>query len=315
LVVPVCAARPEFVTRYTEVSMGVQASRGRRPQKNFLRVPEALLRKSQSLPGDEIVVATVVRISSAALAAGRYQHLGLALVGEQPTFPAEIVPDRRRGRYSRRNVEGKEVVRRDLPKVTRRYPVEGPNWGDWSKGSHISYIPRLVYPRDFLPPKELALQLDLLDEEADGERVFLFKVTVDDVLDRRAPTFEDELLYNLNLLQENVGAVDVFTSGASRDEYLRTVYVNWEILPPGERDATITKILAGVGPVRSDVRAKVEARYALVALLGPEAFISGTSGFRRYFGARFSDNLVVFEHLEYGNAIYVIFFGGVGGTN
>lgn len=28
---------------------------------------------------------------------------------------------------------------------------------------------------------------------------------------------------------------------------------------------------------------------------------------RRYFGAQFSDNLVVFENIEYGNAIYILF--------
>lgn len=28
---------------------------------------------------------------------------------------------------------------------------------------------------------------------------------------------------------------------------------------------------------------------------------------RRYFGAQFSDNLVVFENIEYGNAIYIPF--------
>ena len=28
---------------------------------------------------------------------------------------------------------------------------------------------------------------------------------------------------------------------------------------------------------------------------------------RRYFGAKFKDNLVVFENIEYGNAIYILF--------
>jgi hypothetical protein len=32
----------------------------------------------------------------------------------------------------------------------------------------------------------------------------------------------------------------------------------------------------------------------------------GSSGFRRYFGAPFADNLIVFEIIEYGNAAYVM---------
>ena len=42
-------------------------------------------------------------------------------------------------------------------------------------------------------------------------------------------------------------------------------------------------------------------------LVKPQAFIQGTSEFRRYFGAQFADDIVVFENIEYGNAIYVMF--------
>jgi hypothetical protein len=37
------------------------------------------------------------------------------------------------------------------------------------------------------------------------------------------------------------------------------------------------------------------------------AFIHGRSGFRRYFGAKFADHLVVFENIEHGNTAYVMF--------
>lgn len=41
--------------------------------------------------------------------------------------------------------------------------------------------------------------------------------------------------------------------------------------------------------------------------LGPRNFVAGTSGFSRYFGAQFADDLVVFENVSYGNAAYVMF--------
>jgi hypothetical protein len=56
-----------------------------------------------------------------------------------------------------------------------------------------------------------------------------------------------------------------------------------------------------------ELREKLLDRYRVLEKLGPVAYISGTSGFQRYFGAQFVDNLVVFENLEYGNAIYVMF--------
>ena len=39
----------------------------------------------------------------------------------------------------------------------------------------------------------------------------------------------------------------------------------------------------------------------------PLSFINGRSGFRRYFGAKFAEDLVVFENIDYGNAAYVMF--------
>ncbi len=41
--------------------------------------------------------------------------------------------------------------------------------------------------------------------------------------------------------------------------------------------------------------------------LEPQKLVFGTSGFRRYFGALMRDDLVVFENIEYGNAVYVMF--------
>jgi len=41
--------------------------------------------------------------------------------------------------------------------------------------------------------------------------------------------------------------------------------------------------------------------------LNPQNYIAGTSEFLRYFGAKFGDEFVVFENLNYGNAMYVMY--------
>jgi hypothetical protein len=56
-----------------------------------------------------------------------------------------------------------------------------------------------------------------------------------------------------------------------------------------------------------EARERISERYDVLASLKPIAYIAGSSGFQRYFGAKFAENLVVFENLEYGNAIYVMF--------
>jgi hypothetical protein len=68
----------------------------------------------------------------------------------------------------------------------------------------------------------------------------------------------------------------------------------------------LNRILSKFRDPSDEVKEKLIARYALLEQLKPQAYVSGTSGFNRYFGAQFKDNLVVFENLEYGNAIYAM---------
>lgn len=125
--------------------------------------------------------------------------------------------------------------------------------------------------------------------------------------DRRSPDFAERLLFNLNLLQENVGNHDVFPPDASDADYLKTLYVNWELLPPGERDENIAKIFRSVRSDDPVVRQQLIERYDALEKLRPVQFVRGTNGFRNYFGAQFAPDLVGFENVEYGNAIYVMF--------
>lgn len=48
-------------------------------------------------------------------------------------------------------------------------------------------------------------------------------------------------------------------------------------------------------------------RYDFFISLKPKKLVFGSSGFRRYFGALLEDDLVVFENIQYGNAVYVLF--------
>ena len=92
-----------------------------------------------------------------------------------------------------------------------------------------------------------------------------------------------------------------------RDRICKHISVYWEILPPGERTETLARILSKFRAPSEAVKKKLLERYAFLEKLKPVAYISGTSGFQRYFGAKFGDNLVVFENIEYGNAVYIMF--------
>jgi hypothetical protein len=277
-------------------------------QRNFRKIPNSVQNKVKKFKHDDIIVACVKKIPAPDIVAGKYAHIGIKMDGNEVKFEERIMPNQRAGRFSRINIEGVTVVRKDLPMITKTFSIEAPNYGDWSNGSHDVEWDREVYQREFIGPKELELEIELLDRETkDGKRVFVFKFHIDEVLNRTERNFEDDLFSNLNLLQENVGAADVFPATATREDYLKTIFVDWEILPPGKRDDIVSRILSGYRSPTTELQKKLLARYDQLNKLKPIAFINGTSGFQRYFGAKFSDKLVAFENIEYGNAMYVMY--------
>lgn len=275
-------------------------------KQNLLRIPGNIEDKISHTKHDAWLVACSLRIDLSKIQAGTYAHLGLLYENSKVIVPQQIVPPTSVGRYSKANREGREIIRKDLPKYNKTWSVTTPNYGDWSKGSHQIEWETEAYPRDFVPPKLLTIGIEQLG--VDAQRLAgIFKFTVNEVLDRQSADFDSQLLFNLNLLQENVGNHDVYQSTASRDDYLRTLYVNWEILPPGEREETFQRILRIAATTDPVVRQQLRERFDVLHSLKPINFVQGTNEFRRYFGAQFAADLVVFENLEYGNAIYVMF--------
>lgn len=275
-------------------------------QKNFRSLSPNIVNQVNRSKKDNLVVACSHKIRFADIERGVYAHLGIRVVNGELRFPEQIIPFSEIGNYSKRNRQGREVVHRDEPKVEKTWSIDTPNYGDWSKGTHSIDFSREVYQRSYEYPKDLAICIEHLAHDVRAD-VYIFKFTVDEVLNRTTPSFLDDLLFNINLLQENVGNHGVFESDATRDEYLRTLYVHWEILPVGERDETFTRIISGVKSSDPRIHAQLKERYEYLRSLRPTNFIRGTNGFRNYFGAMFGDDLVIFENIEYGNAIYVMY--------
>lgn len=273
-------------------------------KKSFRKLPDKLTAKLGSIPTQDIVIACTKKITTESIGNGDYSHLGIKMESGKPVFPTHVIPKPNVGRSSRINAEGLEIVRRDLPMVSKDRSFESPNWRGY--GTHTVSWSQDVYQRDFVPPRGLGITIELLGQDVRSPEVFIFKFSVDGVFNKKQSDFQQEFFFAVNLLQENVGRSDVFPSDAKRSDYLKTVYVDWEILPPGEREETITKILSGFKAPTEEDRQKVADRYDFLIKLKPTNFITGVSGFDRYIGAMFGDQLAAFENLEYGNAIYVM---------
>ena len=271
-------------------------------KRNLLKVPGAILDRLATFDQDDVVAAKVKLLQPDDIAA--YADLGLVLNGDELTAPDPALPNPATGKYSRANMFGMDKVRRDLPKITKDFGFMAPSWGSGSY--HWVSIDREVYLRDFYPPKEVTLSIVVLGRRGVG---FLVKFAIDQVINRRTRNFEKELLYNLNLLQENVGAADVFPSESSLADYAATVHVDWRLLPPGSVDEVMAAMLEGKPPVSVECQRVMKERITVMAKLKPEAFITGTDGFLRYFGAKFGDDFVAFENVNYGNALYLMYEG------
>lgn len=278
-------------------------------KKNFRKIPGWILDRVQQFQGDDVVVACLRQVSLQELLAGRFRHLRITVVDGVPALvEAKILPPRASGRYSRFNREGREIIRRDLAKVEKAYTWEVPNFGDPDRGYHDITQWRLVYPRELEAPREATIDIEQLPGTEGATATFLLKFTVGEVFNRRAPDLHRRLLYAINLLQENTGSVNVFEPTAGVTELLKTVSVDWELLPAGVRsDLLVDRLTVGAQNTSEYVRCKIEARRRLLTEFGPASWIVGSSGFRRYFGAKFRDDLVVFENVDYGNAVYVMF--------
>lgn len=276
-------------------------------KRNIRKIPNFISLKIQMSDADEFVVACVKKIKQSEIIQKLYSHLNIKFHENKLIYPTRILPKPLMGKYSLINIEGDEIIRKDLPMITKTYVVETPNYGDWYYGSHEVYFDREIYIRDYIAPKLLEIEIELIGEEDKDELYYIFKFTVDEVIDKNEAHFKNELFNNLNIIQENVGNCDVYTSEATLADYLKTIYVFWEILPPDDTEKNISQLISEFKIRSKKHKEKLIQRYNILEGLKPVAFINGTSGFRRYFGAKFSENLVAFENLEYGNAIYVMY--------
>lgn len=274
-------------------------------KKNLRIIPPAIRTRLKSLKDRPIIAACSRVFSAAYLEAGKLQHLGVKVSDGKLSYAAAVTPPETRGKYSYRNVNGQAIVRTDLPKETHYNSIESPNWGDSYKGTHTVYLPYEKYPRDFIGPRLAQIKISSAKTTA-GQNSYMLVFEVDRILDLRSETFDNELLECLNLLQENVGLCGIQPSGATLADYVKTLKVSWEVLPPGSKEDAVARLFKGRTPSPRE-KAEVEERYDFLMSLQPASLVYGTSGLERYFGGLIHDNLIVFENIRYGNAIYIMF--------
>ncbi len=274
-------------------------------KSNLRVIPQSIKQRLKSVNGRPVIAAYSRVYTARELGEGALAHLGITLFAGKLAYSPSVLPPEQSGKYSYRNINGEEIVRRDLPKETHYNSIESPNWGDSYNGTHTVDLPFEKYPRDFISPGLTRLKVTARISETE-ETNYLMVFEVDRVLHQKNKGFDDDLLVCLNLLQENVGACGIQPSDATIADYLQTLKVSWEVLPPGTREEALARLFRGRTPSAQEKTA-VEERYDFLMSLKPAKLVYGLSGLERYFGGLIWDDLVVFENIQYGNAIYVMF--------
>lgn len=271
---------------------------------NIRKTPESILSIIRNSTSNDFVVYAEQALSNTDIQNNVYSNLGITFEnGKVKTKP--FIPQRCTGKFCKFNQTFQEKIYKELPKEIRYFYYTTPNFGDYSKGTHEIVRARPCYQRELIPPVFAEITSEIISEDKD-ETAFRFVST--EVLNKKSKDFEFRLFSNLNMLQELFGSFKIKESHKPYPEYLKTVKVNWEILPEGNRFDLIKKFIRN-NPQNDTPQKQQEIieRFEFLNKCHPIAVVEGTSGFQRYIGYQFKDDLMVFENLRYGNAIYVMF--------
>lgn len=272
-------------------------------QKNFNKFPKEAKEKIAALEERYLKVVCVKNIPKTDIAKEEFDHIGIKLEDDDLIYKEIIVPDIKNGRYSKYNKSGRTIPRDDLPRVVKNYTFERPNFGDYTKGTHDISYSRKVKQKEIWLPKAIPIKITLLEQKND---IYTFKFEIDDIIDKNASEYEDDVMFHINLLQENCGCYDIHAADITDAELTRTLYVDWELLPPGSNE--IERFIESKrGDVSETEYDEIIGRYKFIESLEPLELIKGTNKFSKYFGVKFSEEIVVLENINYGNAIYIFY--------
>jgi hypothetical protein len=96
-------------------------------------------------------------------------------------------------------------------------------------------------------------------------------------------TFEEDLLFAINLLQENTGVSGVVA--AEDPDFVFTSQLRWDVFPPGQISELAILIQQGSGRKPPDL-ATITERLELFQEFEPVEYLKGLGGNDHYIGAK-----------------------------
>ena len=209
-----------------------------------------------------------------------------------------------RGPISRYNANGRQEVRRDLPKESRYVRTVHWRWRQWagrySYEDHEDFRDqyRDCYPREQIAPPSI----EITYIERDGQRLITSPIL------KRRDADRELNRHVLNLFLELFGACELVRTDLARFTAATIKKANWRLLPPGEYpwDRLKTHIERAVSRVGDGTRKVIWDRQETLKSFAPHEIYVGQGGFGDYLAYVFrARRVVVLESVRKDNAIYV----------
>lgn len=278
-------------------------------KKTFRKLPaeiEAALAKFP--PQTNCLVGCAKTLTKVEVSADAYRHLCVdALDDLRPEFES-FVPSPNVGPASYANATPREIPDRSRVKYSKLIHGRAPTRGRFS--FHPTAYRRDVWHQNFFAPAMLHIAFKCVDHEpiGDGVRVHF---QIQEIINTSDPNCRPTMLRCVNLLQENVGKIGLFTADNAEVESIRRLSEDfgWRILPESERTSVMDRMIRRLGVEHRERARQIQDRFDLILSLNPRKILHSTRGFVGYFVFEFADNLTVFENLEIDHAMYVIHSG------
>ncbi|SQD77859.1 hypothetical protein [Moritella yayanosii] len=203
------------------------------------------------------------------------------------------------GKFSDFNANGKEVVRKDLPKESCSIMCYGTT-RDWQGNMHSGIQTRTIkkYPRDYIvAPSEIIQVIKINDLEY---------IATDEI--NLTSENEERNIHLCNLMLECFSEFEIFDIRENEIVGPKLKRLQWDVLPKGKYPWSVSgKIIQGItGKLPKNEQEVIDHRMKAISRHNPDFLASGRGGFSGYFVYGFeSKGKYVLESIHLDNATYV----------
>lgn len=215
-------------------------------------------------------------------------------IGFKNMEPGENILPRAIGTVSNYNANGKYIIHRELPKITKYRSFEAPGWHDtW----HEVTVPYKAYPHTYKAGPEIRLTIVENNGELFVASPKLTKTAETDSLNKHVINLFIDLFGDFQLKNEN------WQSAIANVPIRR---LDWTLLPLGEYPWSRIES-EGLFPKRKDGKGR-QIRHTddIIRQFNPESCAIGNGGFKGYVAFCFPQKgITLLENFFHGNATYV----------